>query len=132
MNKIMSSKTVLKEHAIYFDTDQASITAEENKSFATFVNAIKNEKEIHLMVIGNTDRDGSLDYNLILSKKRAEAVKRKLIDAGIDEEKITLYYYGEEKSLQKESYTAEQKRMDRRVDIIVTKADPVPVKTKKK
>jgi OOP family OmpA-OmpF porin len=84
------------------------------------------------MVIGNTDRDGSLDYNLILSKKRAEAVKRKLIDAGIDEEMITFYYYGEEKSLQKESYTAEQKRMDRRVDIIVTKADPVPVKTKKK
>ena len=39
------------------------------------------------MVIGNTDRDGSLDYNLILSKKRAEAVKRKLIDAGIDEER---------------------------------------------
>jgi len=132
MNKLMSTKTVLKEHAIYFDTDQASITAEENKSFNAFVNSIKNEKEIVLMVIGNTDRDGSLDYNLILSKKRAEAVKRKLIDAGIDEEKITLYYYGEAKALQKETYTAEQKRMDRRVDIKIIKAEPIPEKSKKK
>ena len=42
--------------------------------YSNLNNIYKNEKEITLMVIGNTDRDGSLDYNLILSKKRAEAV----------------------------------------------------------
>jgi outer membrane protein OmpA-like peptidoglycan-associated protein len=77
------------------------------------------KQKVSFVVIGHTDRDGSLDYNLILSKKRAETVRRKITDLGYDTKFISVYYYGETKSLYKESYTAEQKRMDRKVTIMV-------------
>jgi outer membrane protein OmpA-like peptidoglycan-associated protein len=99
------------------------VTDAEQKAFDRFIADYKKDETISLMVIGNTDRDGTLEYNLILSKKRAETIKRKLIDAGFNEEKIELYYYGEGKSLHKGSYTAEQKRMDRRVDIKIIQGD---------
>jgi K(+)-stimulated pyrophosphate-energized sodium pump len=73
------------------------------------------------MIIGYTDRDGSLDYNLILSKKRAEAIKRKLIQYGFNADRITLYYYGETKSLHKGDYTDELKKSDRKVEIKILK-----------
>ena len=76
-------------------------------------------ENISFILIGYTDRDGSLDYNLILSKKRAETVKRKLIDLGFKEDSIALYYYGETKSLHKGSYTKEMKQEDRKVEIKV-------------
>lgn len=123
LNKLIASKKVMKEHSIFFDVDQASVSDAEQKAFDKFVADYKKDETISLMVIGNTDRDGTLEYNLILSKKRAETIRRKLIDAGFSEEKIELYYYGEGKSLHKGSYTAEQKRMDRRVDIKIIQGD---------
>jgi OOP family OmpA-OmpF porin len=79
------------------------------------------DESFSLIVIGHTDRDGSLDYNLILSKKRAETIKRKLLEYGYPESKIKLYYFGEEKSLKKGSYTEEMKQQDRRVEIKIVK-----------
>lgn len=123
LNKIVASKKVMKEHSIFFDVDQAMVNETEQKAFDKFIADYRKDETISFMVIGNTDRDGSLEYNLILSKKRAETIKRKLIDAGFDEDKIEVYYYGEAKSLHKGSYTAEQKRMDRRVDIKIIQGD---------
>jgi outer membrane protein OmpA-like peptidoglycan-associated protein len=77
----------------------------------------KNGK-FSIILIGYTDKDGSLDYNLILSKKRAETVQRKLIEYyGFDAKNITIYYYGETKSIHKGSYTEEMKKADRKVEI---------------
>jgi outer membrane protein OmpA-like peptidoglycan-associated protein len=123
LNKIVASKKVMKEHSIFFDVDQAMVNETEQKAFDKFLADYKKDETVTFMVIGNTDRDGTLEYNLILSKKRAETIKRKLIDAGFAEDSIEVYYYGEGKSLHKGSYTAEQKRMDRRVDIKIIKGD---------
>lgn len=117
MNKIMADKTILAEHNVYFNHDQATITQQELQNFDQFFAQLSLTDGVKLMVIGHTDKDGSLDYNLVLSKKRAETIKRKLMEYGYPEDKITLYYFGETKSQHKGSYSAEQKKMDRRVEI---------------
>lgn len=117
LNKIYASKNIVKEHVVHFNVDQATMTAEEIMMFDQFFSLLGYNDNLSLMVVGNTDRDGSLDYNLVLSKKRAETVKRKLVEYGFPADKIVLYYFGEEKSLHKGTYTAEQKKMDRRVEI---------------
>lgn len=119
LRKLFASQNIVKEHVVHFNVDQATLTEDEIRMFDQFFIQIANNPQLSLMVVGNTDKDGSLDYNLILSKKRAETVKRKLIEYGFPADKIVLYYFGEEKSLHKGSYTAEQKRQDRRVEIKV-------------
>jgi outer membrane protein OmpA-like peptidoglycan-associated protein len=120
LNKVLKDKTVMKDVSLYFDVDQANLIPMQQEKFNNFMKDIKTEEgKISFVVIGYTDRDGSLDYNLILSKKRAETVMRKIVDSGYDEELIKVYYYGESKSLYKGSYTDEQKRLDRKVEIRV-------------
>ncbi len=117
LSKLLKSKNILREHNVYFEHDQATLTDDELRLFDQFFREASYADGVSLMVIGHTDKDGSLDYNLILSKKRAETVKRKLIEYGFPADKIELYYFGETKSLHKGSYSKEQKRMDRRVEI---------------
>ncbi|MGV3629994.1 MAG: DUF5723 family protein [Bacteroidota bacterium] len=119
LNKLVKSKNIIRGHNVYFEHDQATLTDNELRYFDQFFREVAYNESLSLMVIGHTDKDGSLDYNLILSKKRAETVKRKLIEYGFPADKIELYYFGEAKSLHKGSYTKEQKRMDRRVEIKV-------------
>jgi outer membrane protein OmpA-like peptidoglycan-associated protein len=121
MRKITSNKNIIKDHNVYFNHDQATLTQKELDMFDQFFALTTYDESFSLIVIGHTDRDGSLDYNLILSKKRAETVKRKLLEYGYPESKIKLYYFGEEKSLKKGSYTEEMKKMDRRVEIKIVR-----------
>jgi outer membrane protein OmpA-like peptidoglycan-associated protein len=122
LNKVFNDKTIMRETNLYFDVDQANLIPTQQEKFNLFINDVEVEKEkISFVVIGYTDRDGSLDYNLILSKKRAETVMRKIVDAGFSETKVKVYYYGERKTLYKGSYTDEQKQMDRKVEIKVIK-----------
>jgi outer membrane protein OmpA-like peptidoglycan-associated protein len=51
------------------------------------------------VVAGHTDAKGSAQYNKQLSLKRAEAVKRFLVDKGMDAGRLTTVGYGSEKLL---------------------------------
>lgn len=121
LDSVLAGKNIIKDLAIYFDVDEATLRDEEREKLdKTFKMLPKNER-YEVVLVGNTDRDGSLDYNLQLSKRRAETVKRKLIEYYKFSENITVYYYGEEKSIHSGDYTDELKQADRRVDVKLIK-----------
>ncbi|WP_456341880.1 OmpA family protein [Thermovibrio sp.] len=60
------------------------------------------------MVEGHTDNTGSAEYNLKLSKKRAQAVANYLIAKGVPADRIEVVGYGE--SRPKYPNTTEEKR----------------------
>ena len=74
------------------------------------------------MIIGHTDNDGSADHNLILSKKRAEVVRRKFEGADVDYDQGEVCYYGELKPMLSND-NVENKKFNRRVEIRVYKRD---------
>ena len=76
------------------------------------------DSQYQIIIIGHTDNDGEENYNLILSKKRAETVRRKIEAFGAKNDQIELYYYGEWKPL-KDNNNKEQKGFNRRVEIQV-------------
>ncbi|MBI1838184.1 MAG: OmpA family protein [Flavobacteriia bacterium] len=118
MDKILADKDIIKNLAVYFDVDQATLTDIEQKKLDNFVKSFPKKLKLTIVLIGYTDKDGSLDYNLILSKKRAETIQRKLIEYyGFTAVDIVVYYYGETKSIHKGSYTEEMKQADRKVEI---------------
>ena len=121
-DKLLVKKEVVTEHTVHFDIDQSTLSPAEQKLFEKYVKTLPIDGKLTLMVIGYTDQDGSLDYNLTLSKKRAETIKRKLIDAGVPEKNISVYYYGESKLIHKGDYSKEIKAQDRKVEIKLIKS----------
>jgi outer membrane protein OmpA-like peptidoglycan-associated protein len=118
---VFASKNVIKTISLYFNVDQANLDKSEQARFNSFMNEVKEMKNVSFIVLGHTDRDGGLDYNLILSMKRAETVKRKISDLGFKKDVIDVYYFGESKALYKESFEKEQKKLARKVEINVIK-----------
>ena len=68
---------------INFDVDKDTIKPNSTKTLSSAVKVLKDFPDVRIEISGHTDADGSRDHNLDLSKRRAAAVKRYLVDAGI-------------------------------------------------
>jgi len=88
----------------------------------------KDYQGTNIKVEGHTDAKGSDDYNLDLSKRRAESVKQWFESSGIDSSLVTTQGYGETKPVAENTKSGkdnpEGRALNRRVEIVV--------KTKKK
>jgi len=73
-------------------------------------------------VYGHTDSDGSVDYNVKLSQRRAEMVKQQLIARGIPETLITAIGRGKTYPVA-DNATVEGRAMNRRVEIEIGGTD---------
>jgi len=60
---------------------------------------ILNEQPINVELASHTDSRGSSEYNILLSKRRAESTVAYLIQHGIDPKRITSKYFGKSKLL---------------------------------
>jgi len=65
-------------YGIYFDFDKADVKPESEPAIKEIAKLLEENKALKLYVVGHTDNVGSLDYNLKLSKARADAVVREL------------------------------------------------------
>jgi OOP family OmpA-OmpF porin len=114
---------------IHFEFDSDVIKKESYIILENVAAVIKQNEEIRKVSIeGHTDNVGSYEYNDDLSKRRAESVKRHLIEeGGIEEERLVTKGFGEYKPLI-ENDTPKNRAINRRVEfIIVTRAVEVPV-----
>ena len=79
---------------IYFDFDKANLSEVSKNKIKKFI--IDNKNIIsEYIVIGHTDTKGSNKYNQELSLKRAESVKKILINFGINSKQIKILGKGE-------------------------------------
>ena len=69
-----------------------------------------------LDITGHTDNVGDDNANMVLSKKRAEALKKYLISKGINGERMNVFYFGETKPIS-DNATPEGRRKNRRVEM---------------
>lgn len=107
-------------NAIYFNTNSAVIKPESWPALRQAATAIKSVQGT-IKIIGHTDSDGNDKDNLILSKKRAEAVKEFLIkNFGIDGSRLLTEGQGEANPVDTNN-TAEGKANNRRVEFVLQK-----------
>ena len=79
---------------------------------------LQENPKLELIIEGHTDNVGGAQFNLELSRKRAEAVKRWLVDkAGISEVRLTTVGYGLSRPIADNS-TEEGRAKNRRVELI--------------
>ncbi len=102
-------------NAILFATNSDQIQSSSNEIIQQIAAALKESKEMKLQIIGHTDSEGDEAKNLLLSKKRAAAVKVKLVSTGIAASRLTTDGKGETAPLS-DNTSAEGKAQNRRVE----------------
>ncbi|MEZ5785866.1 MAG: OmpA family protein [Xanthobacteraceae bacterium] len=65
-------------YGIYFDTDKAVIKAESRPTLDEIAKLLASQPQLNVVIVGHTDSQGSYDYNMDLSRRRAEAIAAEL------------------------------------------------------
>ena len=87
-------KKIIKNVKIYFDYDKANLRDDVLKILTSTVGSLKRNPEASILITGNCDIRGPEAYNEKLSRRRAEAVKKFMLDNGIPEERIRIISRG--------------------------------------
>jgi outer membrane protein OmpA-like peptidoglycan-associated protein len=88
---------------INFDLDATDIRVEDETQLTQLVNLMLENPTYKIVIEGHTDNQASEEYNLTLSRKRAEAVKLYLINYHIVDDRITVIGYGESRPIVNEN-----------------------------
>jgi peptidoglycan-associated lipoprotein len=85
---------------IYFDYDSASLKPEAQSLLQIKAQWLKDNPDVLAVLIeGHCDERGTEAYNLALGAKRADAVKKFLVDLGLGDRNLEIQSYSEEKPL---------------------------------
>ncbi|MEW5850543.1 MAG: OmpA family protein [Myxococcota bacterium] len=123
------SKVVLKKDQIvilekvYFETGKDVIQRRSFKLLLQVALTLKANPELKVRVEGHTDDVGSDEHNRDLSQRRAEAVRRFLVDAGVEGERLEAVGYGETRPVA-DNKNEKGREVNRRVEFIVLGGEP--------
>ncbi len=89
---------------VFFDFDQYAIRSDAVPILEKDAELLKSTyKDSGVLIEGHCDERGTVEYNLELGKRRAQAVKNYLLDLGIQESRIRIVSYGKERPFCTES-----------------------------
>lgn len=81
---------------IYFAYNSSSLSSDARRAIKSNVSILEGNRNLKITIAGHCDERGSSEYNLGLGEDRAKAVRRYLIDLGINSRSISFTSYGEE------------------------------------
>jgi peptidoglycan-associated lipoprotein len=81
---------------VRFGYDSAEVTEASRMDADYNAQVLKANPDVKIQLEGHCDERGTVEYNLALGQRRAEAVKNLLLSYGIDASRITTISYGEE------------------------------------
>lgn len=102
-----------------FDTGKSTIRSESFEQLDKFAAWLKGHNSIGVSIDGHTDKSGSDELNLKLSKDRAAAVKAYLVNKGVDGQKLFTRGFGDTQPLDRKDLENNEK--NRRVEISLRK-----------
>ncbi len=107
---------------IFFDYNLATLRSNSKHELNKLYDFMKENSEISIVVSGHTDAIGNDDYNLRLSKDRAQAVVDYLVRNGISSSRLSSVGYGETRPIARNensdsSDNAIGRQLNRRIEI---------------
>jgi outer membrane protein OmpA-like peptidoglycan-associated protein len=105
--------------SVLFASDETVLLPAAQRRLEQVAKALKEgNPDAQIVVEGHTDSRGSESYNLDLSARRAQAVRRFLVSQGVDESRIRAEGLGFTQPVA-DNKTAEGRANNRRVEIVV-------------
>lgn len=115
-------RLVLKEDAVRFDVNKATLTAQAKANLDKLVPVFTEYADTNIEIFGYTDNTGKPEYNLTLSQKRAETVKTYLISKGLVASRFKTSGHGVADPIASND-TKEGQSQNRRVEFAITAND---------
>jgi OOP family OmpA-OmpF porin len=108
---------VLQQSAIAFESNSAKITPRGRATLEKLIPLLRREPKAAIEIGGHTDGYGAADYNLQLSRRRAEAVRQYFVSRGLTN-RFTAVGYGATQPLSSDK-TKTGLRNNRRIELRV-------------
>ena len=118
--QLLSTGEFLLE-AVYFESGKTDISINSESYLNVIARMLMKYPKLHFEVAGHTDNVGDRDYNVMLSQKRADAVKLYLTEL-TPALHLSAYGYGMSKPWA-DNTTKEGRHLNRRVELRVTNMD---------
>lgn len=84
---------------IFFEFDKSDLKDDSREVLRQKSEILRSYPDIRVRVEGHADERGTIEYNLALGERRAEAARQYLVDLGIDPDRLNTISYGEERPL---------------------------------
>lgn len=104
---------------IHFPYDAFTLDATAKGQLKAAAQILKDKPSIKIQVEGHCDNRGGIQYNLALGEKRANAVKKFLIDQGVKSDRLATISYGKERPIA-QGDTEEAYAKNRRANLAIT------------
>ncbi|MFO7288956.1 MAG: OmpA family protein [Bacillota bacterium] len=113
-------RTIIRvQEKILFDFDSSRLRSEAYPILKDIAESLKNAKGYEMIIYGHTDSKGSDEYNLKLSQRRAEAVRKALVERyGVSPEILSAEGLGEKYPVAPNDTEANRQK-NRRVEFVV-------------
>ncbi len=105
---------------VYFNFDDYTVSSSSQAQLTTMAEQLKANSGTVLQIEGHCDERGSIEYNLALGERRAQAVKTFLANLGVEGARLTTISYGEERPAN-DGHTEDSWQKNRRAEFNVTK-----------
>jgi outer membrane protein OmpA-like peptidoglycan-associated protein len=116
---------------IMFDVDRAALKDQYTGELSELSTILNKYEDTNILLEGHTDSTGSEEYNLDLSKKRAQSVANYLATQNVNPTRFTIMGYGESQPIASNE-TAEGRTQNRRVEVAIFANDKLKKVAKEK
>jgi outer membrane protein OmpA-like peptidoglycan-associated protein len=106
------------KYILNFFLDSIELKPDSRASMKAIITEIEKKASTDIEVIGHTDRSGDEEFNMALSRRRAERVRDLLVAAGIAPAAIRVAFHGEGNPLIQTADNVHEP-LNRRVEVIV-------------
>jgi peptidoglycan-associated lipoprotein len=93
-----AAREILEER-IHFDFDRSEIRSDAEQRLMRKVAVMRANPEVRLRIEGHADERGSIEYNVALGQRRAEAARNYLVNYGIAANRLETVSWGEDRPL---------------------------------
>lgn len=107
------------EEMVFFDYDRSEIRLDAAEILSRKLPILREDPATRVRVEGHADERGSVEYNLALGMRRAQAVKNYLVGFGLDASRFDTNTLGEDRPLDT-GQTEEAYARNRRAEFIIT------------
>lgn len=84
---------------IHFEYDKSNISSGAKKTLQGNADWIKKNTKYKVQIEGHCDNRGTIEYNLALGERRANAVKAYLVSLGVSADRLSTISYGKERPI---------------------------------
>ncbi len=117
--KVAPAVVMTKTLHAHFDVDKSKVRAADRAEIVPVAQAMKANPGSTATIVGHTDSTASEGYNQKLSERRADAVKKVMVEEGVNPQAIETSGRGEMEPVESND-TAAGRQANRRIEAVVT------------